>query len=76
MKTTMAVLGLLFITTACASPEANRARGGGPGGDKGNRGEVVEMHAGSQPYYKTPQLIGPAAQAAPGWGAPNCRKDA
>jgi hypothetical protein len=62
MTTTMAMLGLLFIMTACASPEANRARGGGPGGDKGNRGEVVEMHAGSEPYHKTPRLIGSAAR--------------
>lgn len=45
---------LLF---GCESPEANRARGGGSGADLGYRGRPVEMHAGSQPYYETPQLI-------------------
>jgi hypothetical protein len=63
MRITIAALGLFFIMAACASPEANRARGGGPGGDKGNRGDVVEMHAGAEPYYKTPRLIGSAAQS-------------
>ena len=63
MKLTIAALGVLFLVLGCTSPEATRARGGGPGGDKGNRGEVVEMHAGSEPYYKTPHLIGSAADA-------------
>jgi hypothetical protein len=39
---------------ACSSPEAERTRGGGPGADIGNRGSVVEMHEGAEPYYKTP----------------------
>jgi hypothetical protein len=39
---------------ACTSPEAGRTRGGGPGADIGNRGTVVIMHEGSQPYYQTP----------------------
>ena len=38
----------------CASPEAARARGGGPGADPGNHGAVVQMHAGNKMYYKTP----------------------
>ena len=42
---------------ACTSPEATRARGGGPGADKGNRGDVVRMHEGSRPYAGTPRLI-------------------
>ena len=42
---------------ACTSPEATRARGGGPGADKGNRGDVVLMHEGSRPYAGTPRLI-------------------
>jgi hypothetical protein len=42
---------------ACTSPEATRDRGGGPGADKGNRGDVVLMHEGSHPYAGTPRLI-------------------
>lgn len=64
MKLTIAALGVLLVLFGCTSPEATRARGGGPGGDKGNRGEVVEMHAGSEPYYKTPQLIAKPAEGA------------
>jgi len=39
---------------ACTSPEATRVRGGGPGADMGNRDAVVEMHGGSNMYWKTP----------------------
>jgi hypothetical protein len=69
-------LAMILITalslglTSCASPETTRTRGGGPGADVGNRGKVVEMHEGSRPFWKTPQLIPtkhpplePAAQA-------------
>jgi hypothetical protein len=42
---------------ACVSPETTRTRGGGPGADVGNRGKVVEMHEGSQPFWETPQII-------------------
>jgi hypothetical protein len=42
---------------ACTSPESTRTRGGSPGADKGNRGDVVLMHEGSKPYANTPQLI-------------------
>jgi hypothetical protein len=52
-----AVLGLLLLA-ACTSPEASRVRGGGRGADPGNRGSVVEMHAGSRPYHGTPRLLG------------------
>jgi hypothetical protein len=55
---------------ACASPEATRVRAGGAGADPGNRGPVVAMHEGSQPYWKTPRMPGiagpslePATQA-------------
>lgn len=41
-------------TVACDSPEAERVRGGGPGADPGNRDEVVEIHAGAEPYAGTP----------------------
>lgn len=51
------VAGLVFYLAACASPETTRTRGGGPGADVGNRGKVVEMHEGSQPFWKTPQII-------------------
>ena len=39
---------------ACASPEAARTRGGGPGADPGNHGAIVQLHAGSKIYYRTP----------------------
>ena len=50
---------LIAVTAlaACVSPEATRTRGGGPGADVGNRGKIVEMHEGSQPFWKTPQII-------------------
>jgi len=49
-------LGFLCFV-GCSSPETRRTRGGGPGADIGNRGEVVRMHEGSRPYEKTPRLI-------------------
>lgn len=54
----LAVAALGLAAVACTSPEARRTRGGGPGGDPGNRGEVVEMHEGSRPYADTPRLVG------------------
>lgn len=56
-------LALLMITTAvvaagCTSPEVSRTRGGGPGADLGNRGSIVRMHEGSNPFDKTPKIIG------------------
>ena len=42
------------LAASCASPEAARVRGGGPGADPGNRGSVVEVRAGAEMYYKTP----------------------
>jgi hypothetical protein len=47
----------LLALAACSSPEAERTRGGGPGADTGNRGEVVRMHEGSKPYFGTPRLV-------------------
>jgi hypothetical protein len=41
----------------CASPEASRVRGGGPGADTGNRPAVVKMHEGSRPFWDTPDRI-------------------
>ena len=51
------VAALVFYLAACASPETRRTRGGGPGADVGNRGKDVDMHEGSRPFWKTPDLI-------------------
>ena len=68
-RTTLVVLASLTIA-GCGSPEATRARGGGPGGDTGNRPAQVKMHEGSRQYWQTPVLIpvegaplGPSEQA-------------
>jgi hypothetical protein len=42
---------------ACASPEATRTQGGGPGADVGNKKEIVRMHEGARPFDKTPKII-------------------
>jgi len=52
----IALFAALFLI-ACASPEATRTRGGGPGADVGNRTRIVQMHEGSKPFAKTPQII-------------------
>jgi hypothetical protein len=58
MDFTLTMLLIAFTAlAACASPEATRTRGGGPGADLGNRTKVVEMHEGSQPFWETPQII-------------------
>ena len=44
----------LIAVSACTSPEAGRARGGGAGADPGNRDAIVEMHDGAKPYHDTP----------------------
>jgi hypothetical protein len=51
------LIGLFFLLAACASPEASRTSGGGPGADVGNRTRIVQMHEGSKPFEKTPRLI-------------------
>lgn len=51
------LIALALAGAACASPEAARVRGGGPGADVGNREEVVEFHAGAEPYYRTPCVV-------------------
>ena len=45
---------LVAALAGCASPEARRTRGGGPGADVGNRGPDVVLHEGAEPYYETP----------------------
>lgn len=53
-----AVLTLACVAiTGCASPEATRHRGGGPGADPGNRPARVVMHEGSRQYWKTPVYL-------------------
>lgn len=51
------VLLIAAAVGGCTSPESIRTRGGGPGADVGNRPEVVRMHGGSRPYWKTPVRI-------------------
>ena len=50
----LGVIAAAVMLAACNSPEATRMRAGGPGADTGNRSRIVEMHEGSQPYWKTP----------------------
>ena len=56
----------LLLLVACESPETSRSRGG-RGADVGNRGKVVRMHEGADPFAKTPKKI--PAQGAPLAGA-------
>lgn len=57
MRPWVTAVALVGLAAGCTSPEASRVRGGGSGADVGNRGEVVTMHEGSQPYHDTPRLI-------------------
>lgn len=50
---------VLILLPGCASPEASRTRGGGPGADVGNWSRTVELHAGAEPYYHTPCVTEP-----------------
>ena len=55
----LALLAIIAAAVAaCASPEASRSRGGGPGADVGNRSSIVRMHEGSRPFEQTPKIIG------------------
>jgi len=54
---------LAGLCLGCTSPEATRTRAGGPGADVGNRGEIVSMHDGSDPYWGTPRIPMPAGSA-------------
>ena len=59
----MKTIALMLLLVACAamascvSPETTRTRGDGPGADVGNRSKRVELHAGSDPFWKTPNRI-------------------
>ena len=50
----MTILAWALLIAGCASPEAHRTRGGGPGADVKNWGKPVELHAGAQPFHNTP----------------------
>jgi hypothetical protein len=57
MNLRVVVFAVACACSGCGSPEATRTRGGGPGADVGNRGQVVDMHEGSRPFWKTRDLI-------------------
>ena len=57
MKRTWILLVAGLAIAGCTSPEATRQRGGGPGGDIGNRPAQVLMHEGSRQYWETPVRI-------------------
>jgi hypothetical protein len=58
------VAGALLLA-ACASPEAGRVRGGGPGADIGNRGATVIFHNGAKPYRYTRCVTKPVKCTGP-----------
>jgi hypothetical protein len=72
----MRALGLVAVLLAtlagCTSPEATRQRAGGSGGDVGNRRESVELHAGADPYWRTPSAM-PAPRGTPASASPRAR---
>jgi hypothetical protein len=58
------VLVLGGALCACTSPESTRMRAGGPGADPGNRrAGAVQLHAGAQPYWRTPRRLARSVQA-------------
>jgi len=56
-------LALGAAAAACTSPEATRTRAGGPGADPGNRRDVVRLHEGADPYWRTPRRLAERLQA-------------
>ena len=61
-------LALAALAATACSPEATRTRGGGPGGDIGNRSRSVDLHGPIKPgtgpggmFYHTPR-VGQAIQ--------------
>ena len=55
-RLTLAAACVALMLGACASPEAVRVQGGGPGADVGNRSDGLQMHEGSEIYPRTPCL--------------------
>ncbi|HEY2995488.1 MAG TPA: hypothetical protein VGM22_21960 [Methylomirabilota bacterium] len=66
MRRLVIPLALALAAAACTSPEATRARAGGPGADPGNRRSMVRMHEGSDPYWRTPQRLARTQEAPTG----------
>jgi hypothetical protein len=58
MQTVAFILLLIgcTVTAGCVSPETTRVRGG-RGADVGNRPEMVKMHDGAEPFWKTPRRV-------------------
>jgi hypothetical protein len=56
--TMLLLTGCTLAAASCVSPETTRSRGQGAGADVGNRASRVEVHAGSDPFWKTPNRIG------------------
>ena len=54
MRLVAALLATLLVG-AC-SPEAGRARGGGPGADPRNYGDEIRLREGPGTYHGTPSL--------------------
>lgn len=59
------IIAVALGAAGCTSPESTRSRGGGAGGDVGNRPSQVMMHEGSRPYWETPVRIGDATPVQP-----------
>ena len=59
MKTIACALLLIgsMAVSSCVSPETRRTRGSGAGADVGNRSQSVNMHEGSDPFWRTPNRI-------------------
>jgi hypothetical protein len=59
------VVLLILVALGACSPEASRTRGGGPGGDVGNRATEVQLRPNGPTsiYYMTPRE-GPASELA------------
>jgi hypothetical protein len=47
------------LLAGCSPPESERARGGGPGADPGNRGGDLVIHERRSPDDETPVLRQP-----------------
>ncbi|AKT41752.1 uncharacterized protein CMC5_059630 [Chondromyces crocatus] len=60
----LVVTALAFSFGGCASPEAKRTRGGGPGADPGNRGAEVAVHGRVDPFHGTPRKLPVAASSS------------
>lgn len=65
MTRRVVIVAVALVAAGCSSPEATRTRGGGAGGDVGNRPSQVKMHEGSRPYWETPVRIGEATPVQP-----------